>query len=361
MNSWIDNLPTYEPGKPIETVARELGFTNIDEIIKVASNENELGPSPNAIKAMSEAASNMHRYPDGGCFYLKEKLAAMLGISSDNLIFGNGSNELIELLGHIYLSKGTNWVVSQCSFAVYHLVAALFNSAAVVAPMDSGFGHDLDGMFAKIDSNTKAIIICNPNNPTGTFLQASRLKDFLNKVPPHVVVIIDEAYIEYTDPNERYPFIEEIKNGKENLVVLRTFSKIYGLAGLRIGYAIASTKIISLCNKVRQPFNVNLMAIKAAEAALDDQQFILNAAKVNKEGLAFFESEFKRLNLPYVKSYANFILVKTMNGRTIFSKLQEKKVIVRAMDGYGLPEWIRITVGTMEQNKFVVKQLESLL
>ena len=360
MNQWISNLPTYEPGKPIETVARELGFTNIDEIIKVASNENELGPSPKAINAMIQNANNMHRYPDGGCFYLKEKLAKKLGITSNHLVFGNGSNELIELLAHIYLSKESNWVVSQCSFAVYHLAAALFNATTVVAPMDNQFGHDLDAMLSSINENTKAVILCNPNNPTGTFLSPQKIKSFLQKVPSSVLVIVDEAYIEYTQEDKRYPFINEILNGRENLIVLRTFSKIYGLAGLRIGYAIAAPSIIALCNKVRQPFNVNLMAIKAAEVALEDDEFIKQAAKINRDGLDFFEKEFKRLGLEFVPSYANFILVKTYKGKEIFSRLQQKKIIIRAMDSYKLPDWVRITVGTAKQNRQIIDELEKL-
>lgn len=359
-NKWIETLPVYEPGKPIEEVARELGFADVSEIIKVASNENELGPSPKAMKAMAAAATEMHRYPDGGCFYLKEKLAGKLGVNPQNLLFGNGSNELIEFLGHVYLGAGTNLVMSESAFVVYRLVARLFNAQAIAAPMKK-FAHDLDAMLAAVTPETRMVIICNPNNPTGTIVSPSKIKAFLKKLPAHVLAVFDEAYFEFMPDEAKPDLIKEIQKGRENIVVLRTFSKAYGLAGLRIGYAVGHEKLIAMLNRVRQPFNVNAMALAAAFSALDDDKHLEKTRKTNFQGLTFFASGFSALGLDCVPSYANFILVKTGNGRQVFGELQKRKVIVRPMDGYGLPEWIRITIGTPAQNRAVLKALKEIL
>jgi histidinol-phosphate aminotransferase len=361
-NEWISRVPVYEPGKPIEEVARELGFADISEIIKVASNENELGPSPKALKAMVAAATEMHRYPDGGCFALKRKLAEQLGVKPQNLLFGNGSNELIEFLGHALLGPGTNLVMSEGAFAVYRLVAALFNAQAIATPMKK-FAHDLDAMLAAVTPQTRMVIICNPNNPTGTLVTPAKIKTFLKKLPPHVLAVLDEAYLEYMPDDKKPDLIREIQKGRENVIVLRTFSKIYGLAGLRIGYAVGNEKVIEILNRVRQPFNVNAMAEAAALAALDDDKHLSKTRKTNFQGLELFAREFPRIGsgLEFVPSYANFILVKTGSGRQVFGELQKKKIIVRPMDGYGLPEWIRITIGTPAQNRAVLKALREIL
>ena len=359
-NKWIETLPVYEPGKPIEEVARELGFADISEIIKVASNENELGPSPKAMKAMAAAATEMHRYPDGGCFYLKTKLAAKLGVKPQNLLFGSGSNELIEFLGHVYLGAGTNLVMSEGAFVVYRLVAMLFNAKVIAAPMKK-FAHDLGAMLAAVTPETRMVIICNPNNPTGTIVTPAKIKAFLKKLPANVLAVFDEAYFEYMPAETKPDLIKEIQKGRENVIVLRTFSKAYGLAGLRIGYAIGHEKLIARLNRVRQPFNVNAMALAAAFAALDDDKHLEKTRKTNFQGLELFMDGFRKLGLDYVPSCANFILVKTGNGRQVFGELQKKKVIVRPMDGYGLPEWIRITVGTPAQNRAVLKALKEVL
>jgi histidinol-phosphate aminotransferase len=361
-NEWISSVPVYEPGKPIEEVARELGFDDISEIIKVASNENELGPSPKAMKAMAAAATEMHRYPDGGCFYLKEKLAGKLGVKSQNLLFGNGSNELIEFLGHVYLGAGTNLVMSEGAFVVYRLVAMLFNAKIIAAPMKK-FAHDLDAMLAAVTPETRMVIICNPNNPTGTIVSPAKIKAFLKKLPANVLAVFDEAYFEFMSDEAKPDLIKEIQNGRENVIVLRTFSKAYGLAGLRIGYAVGHEKLIALLNRVRQPFNVNAMALAAAFAALDDDKHLEKTRKTNFQGLELFARELPKIavGLEMVPSFANFFLVKTGNGRQIFGELQKKKVIVRPMDGYGLPEWIRITVGTPAQNRAVLKALKEIL
>lgn len=361
-NKWIETLPVYEPGKPIEEVARELGFSDIAEIIKVASNENELGPSPKAMKAMAAAATEMHRYPDGGCFYLKEKLAGKLGVKPQNLLFGSGSNELIEFLGHVYLGAGTNLVMSEGAFVVYRLVAMLFNAKVIAAPMKK-FGHDLDAMLAAVTPETRMVIICNPNNPTGTIVSPAKIKAFLKKLPANVLAVFDEAYFELMPDADKPDLIKEIQKGRENVIVLRTFSKAYGLAGLRIGYAVGHEKLIGLLNRVRQPFNVNAMAMAAAFAALDDDKHLAKTRKTNFQGLELFAKELPKIagGLEFVPSYANFILVKTGNGRKVFGELQKKKVIVRPMDGYGLPEWIRITIGTPAQNRAVLKALREIL
>jgi histidinol-phosphate aminotransferase len=359
-NEWISNVPVYEPGRPIEEVARELGFDDIAGIIKVASNENELGPSPKALKAMAAAATEMNRYPDGGCFYLKENLAGKLGVKPQNLLFGNGSNELIEFLGHVYLGPGANLVMSEGAFVVYRLVAMLFNAKVIATPMKK-FAHDLDAMLAAVTPETRMVIICNPNNPTGTIVTPEEIKAFLKKLPPQVLAVFDEAYFELMPDESKPDLIKEIQKGRENVVVLRTFSKAYGLAGLRIGYAVGHEKLIGLLNRVRQPFNVNAMALAAAFAALDDDKHLEKTRKTNFQGLELFMDGFCELGLEFVPSYANFILVKTGNGRKVFGELQKKKVIVRPMDGYGLPEWIRITVGTPAQNRAVLKALKEIL
>ncbi len=355
-NPWISSVPVYEPGKPLEEVARELGFDDINDLIKVASNENELGPSPKAVEAMKTASGDMHRYPDGGCFYLREKLAAGLGVEPGHLLFGNGSNELIEFLGHVFLAPGTHLVMSECSFVVYRLVAALFNAQAIAAPMKN-FTHDLDAMLAAITPETRIVAVCNPNNPTGTAVSPEQIDAFLDKLPGHVLAVFDEAYFELMPDEEKPDLIAKIKAGRENLIVLRTFSKAYGLAGLRIGYAVAHDALIATLNHARQPFNVNAMAQAAALAALDDDEHIARTRAVNLRGLDLFAEKLPELGLDFVPSRANFILVRTGRGREVFAELQKRRIIVRPMAGYGLPDWVRITIGTPEQNERILAAL----
>lgn len=359
-NAWIDTVPVYEPGRPIEETARELGFTNLQEIIKVASNENELGPSPRALEAMASAAKEMHRYPDGGCFYLKEKLAAKLGVQPQNLLFGNGSNELIEFLGHVYLGAGTNLVMSECAFVVYRLVARLFNAQVVAAPMKN-FTHDLDAMRAAITPETRLVVVCNPNNPTGTANSPAAIEAFIEALPAHVLAVFDEAYFELMPEEAQPDLLRMIRDGRENVLVLRTFSKAYGLAGLRIGYAAGHENLIRRLNRVRQPFNVNAMALAAATAALDDEAHLEQTRTMVLQGLDFFSASLDAMGVEYVPSCANFILVKTGRGRQVFNELQKRKVIVRPMEGYGLPEWIRITIGTPEQNAAVLSAIQEVV
>jgi histidinol-phosphate aminotransferase len=362
VKEWILNVPVYQPGKPITEVARELGFDNIDEIIKVASNENELGPSPKAMEAMVAEAAEMHRYPDGGGFYLKNKLAEKLNVSAENLILGNGSNELIEFLGHAYLAPGTNLVMADRSFVVYRLVPALFNADVISVPMQN-FTHDLDAMLAAITPETRIVGVCNPNNPTGTINTPEEIDAFIEKLPDHVLAVFDEAYFELAPEEFQADVIKHIRAGRKNVMVLRTFSKAYGLAGLRIGYGIAHPEVIQTLNHVRQPFNANAMAQAAAVAALDDDAHLAATREMVFQGLELFAEKLPKLGngLECVPSYANFILVKTGNGAEVFAELQKRKVIVRPMAGYGLPDWVRITIGTPEQNQQVLDALSELV
>ena len=357
---WISGLRVYEPGKPIEELARELGFDDVAEIVKVASNENELGPSPMAIEAMQEAVGEMHRYPDGGAFYLKRKLAENLGVEPGQLLFGCGSNELIVFLCHVFLERGLNLVMGAEAFAVYFLAAALYEGETIRVPMP-GHTHDLDAMLAAITPETRIVAVCNPNNPTGTVVAQEAIDRFVENLPGHVVAIFDEAYFELMPEEQKPDVLKHIRAGKQNLVVLRTFSKAYGLAGLRIGYAIGHPETIDLLNKVRQPFNVNAMAQAAAMAALDDVAHLVETREMVFHGLEFFERELPRLGIETVPSGANFILARTGNGREVFQALQKRKVIVRPMDPYGLPDHIRITVGTPEQNQTTLDALKETL
>jgi histidinol-phosphate aminotransferase len=357
---WISDLRVYEPGKPIEEVARELGFDDLAGIVKVASNENELGPSPQSIEAMQEAICEMHRYPDGGAFYLKRKLAGMLGVTPEQLLFGCGSNELIVFLCHVFMEPGRNLVMGAEAFAVYFLANAMFQGETIRVPMPEHV-HDLDAMRAAITPDTRIVAICNPNNPTGTMVSPAAIDAFIEKLPDHVVAVFDEAYFELMPEDMKPDVLKHIRAGRENVVVLRTFSKAYGLAGLRIGYAVGHPELIGLLNKVRQPFNINAMAQAAAMAALDDVTHIVETREMVFQGLGFFERELPALGIETVPSVANFILCKTGNGRSVFQELQKRKIIVRPMDPYGLPEHIRVTIGTPAQNQATLDALRDIL
>ncbi len=356
---WIHNLSSYEAGRPIEEVARELGFDDIDEIVKIASNENSLGPSPKAIEAMTRAAKKMHVYPDGDCFYLRRGLSKKIGVPMDEIIVANGSNEIIEFLGHVFLEKGTNIVMASDAFVVYRLVASVFQAETIRVP-SKNFTHDLDAMLKAITPETRIVFISNPNNPTGTMVDGAAIDRFMERVPDHVVVAMDEAYIELLPESKQPDTLRYVRQGRK-MYVLRTFSKTYGLAGLRVGYAVAPKEGIELLHRVRQPFNVNAMAQIAALAALDDDDFVKRTREMVKEGLEHLGKSFEKMGLPYVPSVANFILVKVGRGREVFQQLQRKKVIVRPMDGYGLPEYVRVTVGTPRENALLIKALKEVL
>lgn len=348
--------PVYEPGKPIEYVARELGLDPAG-ISKLASNENPFGPSPLAVAAATRALQHAELYPDGGCFELRQKLAAHAGVGADELIIGNGSNEIIELIGHALLGPGDEVVMGNPAFVVYKLVTLLFGAKAVEVPLVN-HQHDLRALAAAITPRTKLVFVCSPNNPTGTANTEAELLAFAAALPPHVVAVFDEAYAEYV---ENVPDLRPLVRQGQNVIRLRTFSKIYGLASLRVGYGHASAEIISVLNRVRQPFNVNAIAQAAAVAALDDHAFAQRCARDNRAGLAQLEAGFRQLGLEYVPSVANFILVKVGNGLAVFDALQRRGLIVRPVKSYGLPEWVRVTVGTAEQNARLLKELPAAL
>jgi histidinol-phosphate aminotransferase len=356
-NPFIKNLPVYQPGRPIEEVARELGLP-LDGIIKLASNENPFGPSPLALAAMQKALAGVNLYPDGNAFYLKQKLAAKLGVEPENLILGNGSNEIIEFVGHALLAPGAEVVVSQYCFAVYPIVTALFGANLITVPAKN-YGHDLSAMLKAITPRTRIVFVANPNNPTGTTAGREELARFVNAVPANVLLVMDEAYIDFLD--EPLDLLPEIRNdAKPNLLLMRTFSKIYGLAGLRIGYGIGHPEFVAALEKIRQPFNINLLAQTAALAALDDAEHVHKTRLNNFAGLKFFEQAFRKLKLEFIPSQANFILVRVGDGQRVFGELQKLGVIVRPMGGYQLPEWIRISIGTPKENKRCLEALRKV-
>ena len=354
-NPQLRELVAYEPGKPVEDLARELGLPP-GEIIKLASNENPLGPSPAARQAMIDTIDRAHFYPDGGGYYLREAVAEQLGLSMANVILGNGSNEIIEFLGHAYLQPGDEVVVAKHSFAVYRLMAQLFGAKVIDVP-DPDFIADLDGMLAAITPRTKEVFIANPNNPTGTMVFQDDIDRFMERVPEHVMVVFDEAYFEFLD--EPPDVLKYVRAGR-NVVVLRTFSKIQGLANLRIGYGLAAAEIIEVLQKARQPFNANGIAQAGALAGLRYQAHMDATRRVTREGRDLFQAEFLEMNLEFVPSHANFVLVRVGDGKKVFDALLRRGLIVRAMGSYGLPEWIRVSVGTMPQNKAFIAALREL-
>jgi histidinol-phosphate aminotransferase len=338
--------PVYEPGKPIETVARELGLDPAG-IVKLASNENPFGPSPKAVAAAKQALEQGQLYPDGGCFALRAKLAERHQLSPEQFIPGNGSNEIIELLGHAFLGPDDEVVMGAPAFVVYKLVTLLFGARAVEVPLRD-FAHDLPAMAQAITDRTKLVIVGTPNNPTGTANPAAELLAFARAMPEHVILVIDEAYAEYDrQAADLRPLIVE---GRK-VIGLRTFSKIHGLASLRVGYGYGSKEMAALLNRVRQPFNVNAIAQAAAIAALDDHAFLERCIRDNAAGLERLVAGARALGLEYAPSAANFLLVKVGDGARWFAALQRQGVIVRPLQPYGLPDWIRITVGTAEQNE----------
>ena len=358
LNPSLGNVPVYQPGRPIEEVAREMGLEP-GQIIKLASNENPLGPSPKALAAMQHVLANLHLYPDGNAFYLKQKLAAQLNLPVSHLILGNGSNEIIEFLGHACIAPGADVVVSQYCFAVYSIVTRLFGGNLIVAPAKD-HGHDLEAMLAAITPQTRVVFVANPNNPTGTLIPGEAILRFLERVPSNVLIAMDEAYVEFMEnPLDLLPLIRD--DSRPNLILMRTFSKIFGLAGLRLGYGIAHPELIAALEKIRQPFNINAIAQAGALAALEDTQHIALTRQNNLEGLRFFTAGLDKLGVEYVPSFANFILVKVGEGQRVFEGLQKRGVIVRPMGGYQLPEYIRISVGTPGENERCLKTLAELL
>ncbi|MCS7089278.1 MAG: histidinol-phosphate transaminase [Verrucomicrobiota bacterium] len=357
-NPQLANLPVYQPGRPIEEVARHYGLAP-ESIVKLASNENPLGPSPKAIAALQEALHTVHLYPDGHGFMLKERLAQHCGVAPENLILGNGSNEVLELVGHAFLRPGVDVVVSQYCFAVYPLVTQLFGARLITVPARR-FAHDLNAMRTAFTPQTRVVFLANPNNPTGTWAEAAELRTFIESVPIEVLVVLDEAYIEYMD--DPADFLPDIRTGRRpNLLLVRTFSKIYGLAGLRIGYGIGVTPLIAALEKARQPFNVNRLAQTAAVAALGDSEHLEQTRRINQLGLKQLADGCTALGLEVLPSAANFLLVRVGHAQAVFEALMQQGVIVRPMGSYELPEWIRISVGRPEENDRCLAALRRVL
>jgi len=353
---WLRELVSYEPGKPIEDVARELGLRP-DQIIKLASNENPLGPSPKALAAMQEMLQKAHFYPDGGGYYLREAIANKLGVTRAHVILGCGSNEIIEFIGKAFLNPDDEVIASRHAFVVYKLMATLFGAKTIEVP-DPGYAHDLEGMLAAITPRTKEIFIANPNNPTGTLLSQEEIDRFMDRVPEHVVVVFDEAYYEFLpEPPDTLKFVRE---GRD-VVVLRTFSKIQGLANLRIGYGIAKPELVDVLQKTRQPFNANGIAQAGALAGILDDEHQQRTRELTWQGRDYLQGEFAAMGLEFVPSHANFVLVKVGDGKRVFTDLMKRGIIIRDMNAYGLPEWIRVSVGTMEQNRRFIRELRQML
>ena len=326
-------------------------------IVKVASNENPLGPSPMAKAAMRAALDEAHIYPDGGGYRLRTAIAESLGLGRENVVLGNGSNEIIELLCHTFLNRQTELIAAEHAFVVYKLMATLFG-AKYVEVADPGFIHDLPAMTDAITEHTRLVFIANPNNPTGTMVDQATIDRFMDRLPPHVIAVFDEAYIEF--PEAAPDTLRYVREGR-NVCVLRTFSKIHGLAGLRVGYGLAPAHLAALLQKARQPFNVNAIAQAGALAALADHAHLANTRRTNREGMAFYQKACHERGLEYVPSHANFLLIKTGAGDRVFRDMLQQGVIVRAMSSYKLPDWIRISIGTQAQNTRCLEVLDAVL
>src|SRR5438034_214115 len=354
---WIRTLTPYPPGKPIEELERELG---IRDSIKLASNENPLGPSPKAVAAITAALADLHRYPDGSAFYLKRRLAERLGVSEAELIVGNGSNEIIELAGRTFLRPGDEAVLADQAFVVYRLVVQSAGGSSRMVPLRD-FTHDLEAIAAAVTPRTRLVFLGNPNNPTGTIVRRAAWRAFLGRLPEHLLVVADDAYAEYVEDPEYPDTIRERGDGRVAVLSLRTFSKLYGLAGLRVGYGVASGPVIDALDRIRQPFNVNALALAGALAALDDEEHVRRTLATNRAGMAFLVEAFRTLGLAHVPSAANFILVRVGDGARVYEALLRRGVIVRPMAVYGFPEHVRVTVGTEAENARFVAALRAVL
>lgn len=357
MNPDLAQLSPYQPGRPIEEVAREHGMDPGD-ISKLASNENPLGMSRLARLALRRRLDEGFRYPDGDCYYLREKLGAKLEVPPRHLIFGCGSNEIIEFIGHCFMAPGRSIVVSQYAFIVYKLVAQMFSTRTIEIPAPR-LEHQLGRMAAAIRPDTSVVFICNPNNPTGTLVRDAAVRRFMDKVPGHVLVVFDEAYAEIC-LGQMPDTLRYVREGR-NVVVLRSFSKAYGLAGLRIGYGVAPAPVIAALEKARQPFNVTRLAQDAAFAALDDDGFIRRSRSLFRRSRAFVENACDTLGLEYLHSCTNFMLIKVGDGARVTAALTKRGVIVRPVAGYGLPDYIRISYGTMAENEKFVAALRDVM
>ncbi len=360
----VQSLKPYLPGKPIEELERELGVTNT---LKLASNENTMGPSPLALQAMQKAIQEVDLYPDGNGFVLKQKISDKFKINTNQITLGNGSNDILDMVARTFLGKGREAIFSEYAFAVYPISTQAVGATARIAKAfdadhdENPYGHDLDAMKALINENTRVIFVANPNNPTGTWLKSAELKQFLSEVPKDIIVVVDEAYFEYVE-NEEYPNTMEWLNTFPNLIVSRTFSKAYGLAGLRVGYAICSEAIADLLNRVRHPFNVNTVSILAATAALDDDNHLNNCVEMNTKGIKFWRAACQYRGLDYIPTVGNFITIDfEQDAMPIYEGLLREAVIVRPIANYGLPNHLRISISTPEDNQRCLDALDKVL
>lgn len=359
---YVRAIAPYQGGKPIAEVAREFGLDEA-KIVKLASNENPLGMPESARQAILEALADIGRYPDANGFDLKAAISAKYDLPQDWITLGNGSNDILELAAHAFVQPGQSVVYAQYSFAVYPLATQAVGGRSIIVPAKN-YGHDLDAMAQAITADTRLMFVANPNNPTGTFLSAAEIEAFLQKVPLHVVVVLDEAYNEYLAPELQYDSVAWVRR-YPNLLVSRTLSKAYGLAGLRVGFGIAQPAITDLLNRIRQPFNVNSLAQAAAIAALDDAAFLQKSAKLNADGYRQLTQAFEAMDLEYVRSYGNFVLVRVGNddgaGARVNLELLKQGVIVRPVGNYGLPQWLRISIGLPEENAVFISVLKKIL
>src|SRR5215468_5972210 len=356
-NEHILGIAPYEPGKPIEELERELGLT---DVIKLASNENPLPPSERVLKAIAEALAHLNRYPDGSAHYLRVALARRHGVTPEHVIMGNGSNELIELVVRAFLRPGEEAVIPHPSFVVYPMIVQAAGGIRVMV-MLRDYRLDLEAMARAITPHTKVVFIANPNNPTATIVTADEVEHFMARVPDRVIVVFDEAYIEFAHGPDLPDTLDYLRHGRR-VVVLRTFSKAASLAGLRVGYGVADPDCVALLNRIRQPFNVNALAQVAALAALDDESHVLECLRMIEAGRHFLCDEFTALGLKYVPSRANFILVDVArSGSDVFQRLLKEGVIVRPMSSFGMETTLRVTIGTPEENRRLVKALKKVL
>jgi len=352
----IQTLMPYALSKPVDALERELG---VKCVAKLASNENALGPSPLAIEAIRNVAHRINRYPDGGAYYLRTALGEKYGFHPDQVFLGNGSNELLELIAQAYLTPETNAVVAERAFTIFKIVVRLVNADLRLVPMRE-FTHDLEAMARSVDSRTRVVFVANPNNPTGTMVGREEVEKFIEQVPPNVLIVLDEAYYEYIQRPDIARSLDYVRE-RENIVVLRTFSKVYGLAGLRIGFGIGTKRLVQDMNRVREPFNVNLVAQVAALAALQDEEHVRKSVALAVEGKNYLYGELDRMGMAYVRSETNFILAKVGNSRDVYEKLLRLGVIVRPMAGDGLDEYIRVSVGVPSENKAFIDGLERVM
>lgn len=355
-NSSVRNLTPYQPGKPIEELERELGITSS---IKLASNENPLGPSHQAILAVQHALQKAHIYPDGGCYELKQTLSEFLSVQPEQITVGNGSENILELIVKAYLHKDDVAIISQYAFLTIPILIQSYGAYAKVVPAQN-WGHDIDGMIKAIDDKTRVLFLVNPNNPTGTYTSKGDFQKLMDNVPPHVLVVVDEAYSEYIS-NADYPDTLSYLSHHPNLVITRTFSKVYGLAALRLGYSISSPEIADMLNRARLPFNVNTIAAKAACAALIDQEHVKNSIELNQQGMQQLENGLRKLQLDFIPSIGNFITVDVNDATAIYQKLLHQGVIVRPLKAYDMPRHIRVSIGTTEENQRFLNAIGNIL